>query len=301
MNNLPTNHALTGDRPTVIFLHIPKTAGTTLKHITRRQFSPSETYEFYSVTRESGKGINAFASLPPKRKNKVKFITGHVGFGLHQHIDGPSTYITVLRDPIKRVISFYYFLKRQDKNHPSLEGCKSLEDFIQSVDLVRNDMTKYLSNIKMKTQLAYKGSDVQEDRIACTPADFEQAKKNLRQHFSVVGLTEEFDKTMVLVKRQLGWRVFPYVNVNVARKKTASRQISDEAMASLNEYNHYDIELYRHAKELFQAQIEAQGEQSFNAEYTAFKKALAEHTISPAFKLNAFYNRVSHKLYEVLG
>ncbi|MEL6779903.1 MAG: sulfotransferase family 2 domain-containing protein [Cyanobacteria bacterium J06597_16] len=288
------------EQPLVIFLHLPKTAGTTLKHITRRQYSPSETFEFYSVTRQPAKGINGFISLPEKRKENMKFVTGHIGFGLHQFIDKPSTYITVLRDPIKRVISFYHYLQRTNPNHQSLEGIDSLERFVQSADLVRNDMTKYLSNVKMKTQLAYKGGDAPEDRITCTPEDLEQAKENLRTHFSVVGLTEEFDKTMVLIRRKLGWQVFPYLNANVAKKKTSSRAVSEEAMALLKEYNSYDVELYQYAQSLFQAQISAQGD-DFAVEYKTFEKELSEHTVGLKFKLNSFYNRASHKLYEVLN
>jgi hypothetical protein len=296
------NNSIQREDSLVIFLHIPKTAGTTLKHITRRQYSPSETFEFYSLTQQPAKGITTFASLPPQRKAKIKFVTGHIGFGLHQFVEKPVTYITVLRDPIERVISFYYFLVRQSPNHPSLEGCKNLAEFIQSVDLVKNDMTKYLSTIKLRTQLAYQGEKALEARIECTQDDLEQAKANLRSQFSVVGLTKEFDKSMMLIKRNLGWQVFPYVNANVAKKKTSSRSIPEEIMSLLKEHNRYDIELYQYAQDLFQQQIGQQqkGEQSFDDEYSAFKQSLDEHSIDMKFKINSFYNRASHKLYQAL-
>ena len=42
---------------------------------------------------------------------------GHMTFGLHEVLPQTATYITVLRDPVDRVISAFYFM-RNYKLHP---------------------------------------------------------------------------------------------------------------------------------------------------------------------------------------
>lgn len=40
----------------------------------------------------------------------------------------------------------------------------------------------------------------------CTTEMLETAKKNLREYFTVVGLTEYFAESMLLMKRAFGWK-----------------------------------------------------------------------------------------------
>ncbi|NEQ54548.1 MAG: sulfotransferase family 2 domain-containing protein, partial [Leptolyngbya sp. SIO3F4] len=247
------------DQRLIIFTHLPKTAGTTLKHITQRQYLPNEIFEFYSLTRQPSKGINVFESLAEHRSNKLKFVTGHIGFGLHRLTPRPCTYITILRDPIRRVISFYYYLLRNNPNHADLKDCKSLEDFIQRANIAKNGMTQYLSNAKLKSQLNYKGGRRKDEQYYCTKETLEEAKKNLKENFSVIGIMEEFDKVLVLLKRQLGWQIYPYLKANVAKKKTPREDLSDKAMHLLEIHSKYDIELYQYARQLFYEMIEHKG------------------------------------------
>lgn len=288
------------DRPLVIFTHLPKTAGTTLKHITQRQFSPSETFEFYSLTRRPAKGIEQFKSIYPKRSKDLKFITGHMGFGLHEFIDQPSTYITVLRDPVKRVISFYYYLLRTNPNHADLQGCQGLEDFIKRANLAKNDMTQYLSGAKLKAQFNYTGGVQKEEQCYCDEEMLALAKQNLREKFTVVGTTEDFNKTLMLLKRKLGWQIYPYLKANVAKKKTSDRKISDEAMSLLENYSKFDIELYRYSKQLFNETVQQQGP-DFLEEYEQFEQKIKNQNIDLSFKLSSFYNRSIHKIHQVLN
>jgi len=46
------------------------------------------------------------SQLPEK---KIKIIKGHIPVDLHNYLDQQSNYITMLREPVKRVISAYYF------------------------------------------------------------------------------------------------------------------------------------------------------------------------------------------------
>ncbi|NEO03330.1 MAG: sulfotransferase family protein, partial [Moorea sp. SIO3I7] len=92
----------------LIFLHIPKTAGTTLHYIINRQYKSE--YIFEVNCRESR---NELIRMSEVQKSKIKVIRGHMEFGWHEFIAQPCTYITMLRDPVERVISFYFYILRQ--------------------------------------------------------------------------------------------------------------------------------------------------------------------------------------------
>src|SRR4029077_1199286 len=78
--------------PTVIFLHIGKTAGTTLRRIPRRHYPKSDIMVVRSrpFTREHT--LAQFAELPEAQRSAPRLIMGHTVFGLHELVPRPSTY-----------------------------------------------------------------------------------------------------------------------------------------------------------------------------------------------------------------
>jgi hypothetical protein len=85
---------------TIIFTHVPKVAGTTLKsRLISPNFTESEIKEF--------KGI---VDLIKNRNEDFSILVGHNPFGMGQFTSGKARYFTVLRDPIERSISHYFFI-----------------------------------------------------------------------------------------------------------------------------------------------------------------------------------------------
>ena len=44
--------------------------------------------------------------------DRIRYLSGHVPFGVHRVFDRPARYITVLRNPVERVVSSFYFQKQ---------------------------------------------------------------------------------------------------------------------------------------------------------------------------------------------
>lgn len=105
--------------PVVIFLHIPKAAGSTLKDILYRQYEKEYIYELDS--QKFFQSQEDFKQLNTKEKDKIQLLMGHMYFGLHEFISSPSTYIKMLRNPIQKVISYYYFVSSKLTTHPDYE------------------------------------------------------------------------------------------------------------------------------------------------------------------------------------
>ena len=75
-----------------------------------------------------------------------------------------------------------------------LLGTLAIEEFFkkQPYSELDNDQTRRISGVEPAVG-------------RCTRFTLRKAKTNLRQHFSIVGVAEQFDEALVLLSRTLGW------------------------------------------------------------------------------------------------
>jgi len=55
--------------------------------------------------------VRQFIELPREELERKRLVMGHFGYGLHQRLPGPSRYVSMLREPVDRVVSLYYFFR----------------------------------------------------------------------------------------------------------------------------------------------------------------------------------------------
>ena len=225
----------------IIFLHVPKTAGTTLNRLIEWEY---DLFEMYSVDPVFFRWSAAhLRTLSKGRLNKIRVVKGHMLFGLHEILPQPAIYITVLRDPIERVLSAFYFI-RSYKLHPLYWKFKrenwTLEDFVTRLPR---------ENVQCKMV-----AGAWEE--PCTAEMFEQAKRNLDKHFSVVGLTERFEETLALMKLRFGWKLKSYSSFNVTRSRSKRRDLPQATLDLISEKNTFDVMFYDYAARLFQEAVD---------------------------------------------
>lgn len=267
---------------TVIYLHIPKTGGTTLKRIADRHY-PRESV--YTIERDGT--IDEFKKLSNSRKSKIRLLRGHQGYGLHKYLPGPSTYFAILRDPIERVVSYYYYIRRSPQHYCYdliTSNGMSLKDFLESeADAIAdNGQTRLLSGMMES------GWEVEFGE--CTEEVREAAKENLRKNFAVVGLTEEFDKTLFLLKRTFGWQRLFYARQNVSPKRPKRGNLSQVTLDAVTKVNLFDLELYQYATRIFQEQVRQQ-DASFAKEVESFQSV--NQRLSPLIRMLWEMRRIS--------
>jgi hypothetical protein len=87
------------DQRALIFLHIPKTAGTTLNRIIEWQYNPLSIFTIDPY------GIRATAErlheLPEERRRRLRMVRGHC-YMARTNSPKAQPYNTMLRDPVKR-------------------------------------------------------------------------------------------------------------------------------------------------------------------------------------------------------
>ncbi len=213
--------------------------------------------------------VERFKTMSHDEKRKYKMVLGHMPFGLHEYIEGPSNYIGFLRDPVKRVISLYHYFKRRPETviHERVQTI-SLESFSESnlIADLDNGQVRYLCGIE---ELG-----VGELTASITESHLDLAKSNLENHFAAISITERFNESLILLNRNLGWDVLHYRQANVNPNKDKVK-VSDEAIQLIAERNKFDIALYEYAIQLFEKQIEACGPE-FKDQLAAFEKKNAQ-------------------------
>jgi hypothetical protein len=90
---------------TIVFLHIPKTAGQTI-HSELARVVGQGAVSPVRVHTEAGPGA---AQFPPG----YRLYSGHIDWEALDTLPLPRFVFTVLRDPLERIASFYFYLRRQ--------------------------------------------------------------------------------------------------------------------------------------------------------------------------------------------
>lgn len=200
----------------LIFIHIPKTGGTSLAKIISKQYKPTE---FLYV-------VDSSTITKAKINQNIKCLWGHQIFGQQKDL-GPCIYITMLRNPVDRVISHYYYAKNVLKDNDVARY--SLEEFAQ-INWVTNLQTKYLAG----------GIE-----------NLEQAISNLKT-FAFFGITEMFTESLTLMKKTFGWDNIQYTKENVNEKRQKRETLPNETIEKIKRANFLDVQLYDWAKEHFE-------------------------------------------------
>jgi hypothetical protein len=247
---------------TLIFLHIPKAGGSTISKILEQQYSRAETLTLDDRERQ----IAQLKALPAAQRGQYRLIQGHLFFGLHRFIPRASTYITFLRRPVERVLSFYYYARSTPDHYlyplVTTERLSLKTLLAREVTLeLRNEQTRLLA-----------GDEWEDPQRIVTRAALELAKANLRTHFRVVGLLEEFDASLLLLRRTFDWDLPFYVKENVTKEKPDDTFLDAETRGLIEEANRLDLELYEYARNLFNEQCRAAGD-SFAEELCHFRRS----------------------------
>jgi Galactose-3-O-sulfotransferase len=209
--------------------------------------------------------IARFKTLPAALRGRYRLIEGHLYFGFHRHIPRASTYITFLRRPVERVLSFYYYARSTPDHY--LYSQLVFERLDLKTALAR-ELTSELCNGQTR-QLA--GDEWEDPERVVTRAALERAQANLT-HFRVVGLLEEFDASLLLMRHAFGWHLPFYVKENVTKEKPDEALLDAETLGLIEEANRLDLELYEYARNLFAEQCRAAGD-SFAAELCDFRRS----------------------------
>lgn len=234
------------------FLHIPRTAGTTLNAVLHNHFTPDEILSVYDK-----EDYEAHKYHTPEFFERIKLITGHL---LLDGTDPPTIYgmpvrvLTLLREPVGRLVSEYDFLRTWESNH--------LYALLNDKKIA---FREYLGSTER--QLFYRGKNFMTRCVSGEPFGDEPypekalsiAKKNIESNFAFVGIQERFMESLIMLGDLLGMTNMLHDRRN-ALKREVGTAVDEDDLAYARRLNRADIELYGFACALFDERVRAQGE-----------------------------------------
>ena len=238
---------------TVVFLHIGKTAGSSIRKVLFRNV-PADRVLWIRQPRERPHGflgdhvMRDLAALDEEERRRARLIVGHMYFGVHELIPGECLYLTMLRDPVSRAVSQYaHVLRRTNHRFHELVNTEGmgLSEYITSGLATETD----------NSQTRAIAGDIDTPFGACTPEMLERAKANIDRHFALVGLVERFDETLVQLQSTFGWNRLWNVRANAA-PRSQRPDVTERDREAIQEQNRLDVELYAYAAARFQQRMD---------------------------------------------
>lgn len=244
-----------GDHTVQIFIHIPKSAGTTLCWIAkalciRYGLTLHRSKGAWDTSILSGIPKSALQQLyvfPKDQLQTQDFVTGHFPFGIHELLSRRSTYVTIVREPVSHAVSYYNFLVMKNV----IDSKRRFPDLIEKKEIIDNPQVRQLC-----------GESSLSGR--CNEAVLQCAKRNLEKYFSIVGITDRFNDFVRCWLSMNNWPSVAYPVVQVTGKKKI-QAVHESLRIRLQEYNKFDCDLYNYAAARFATQF-SQYQASFQRE-----------------------------------
>ena len=236
----------------LVFIHIPKTAGTTFTTLLERDLPSASICPAYFPP--------DLLAISAAQLAQYRLIRGHFYLDLIVRLLGDrAQYITFLRDPVARAVSNYLHLQEHGQEAPDAFGERmDIEAFFfhPAVGSMRNVQCRFLG-----TSLELPGSpDLTRALTAETlasqvgkHADAEEALAQL-ERMPFFGLTEQFDESLALYSYTFARRpVLQSPHLNVSGRKVPRDALPRHIVERIMELNEDDMMLYAHAQRLFSA------------------------------------------------
>lgn len=268
------------DSPRIVFLHTPKTGGTSLHSMLKMNFKEQEIFP---------DRYDALLNVSLHNLLTYKYFSGHFDFLAAASIPGNTKLVTMLREPISRILSHYYFYRAHvNKSHPNshvmLANNLSLKEFFSHPDII-NSLSfnnAYASNFlglgrlhswqQAQRSSALTGLALGKQEFSSETNDFlnqnvsvlsKIALKNLEKMDSI-GILENMDLSVQNIFKSVGFETPKKITRDMDLKtiskkgknykKVIKEPITDELLDLVEPLVHLDKIIYQRALEIFNKQ-----------------------------------------------
>lgn len=223
------------------FVHLQKTAGTTLFRRMRRHLGDAAVYPDASDGRppETVLLVDHLLERWRARRSEIRVVTGHFPLCTTEVLGVPFSTFTVLREPVERTLSFLRHHRARTPADRDVPLEVIYEDDIRFHGLVHNHMVKMFA---LRAEEMVAGCMT---RVDFTRAHLDRAKERL-ESVDVVGLQEDFEPFCAELAARFGWDLGPPEHTN----RTEPVDVSPAFVERIAHDNALDVELYEFARDL---------------------------------------------------
>jgi ketosteroid isomerase-like protein len=218
-----------------VFVHVPKTAGTSFNIAMRYALGPDAVSQGFNATN--------MTSSEAERLDRFDVISGHISMADVSRYFSDRAILTILRDPIDRCLSWYYWARKDSTPSFSSDIAAAKRYDIESFfDL---DHRFHYRNV-FNRQVRQLGDHVLNVSTDLDKA-YDAAKATLRSA-AWVGRQE----TLAADLEKLGMRLpemagLPMLPANETRQRSLAAEASPRVIKRIRELNAYDLDLYAFA------------------------------------------------------
>jgi hypothetical protein len=232
---------------TTYFIDIPATGDSSVRSGLEVAFTADERVFLYEQSSQPEMlSIERFTALPRDRRERLSLVMGSFVYGLHRQSRTPHAYVTLVRDPLARILSLYQrFLDlaslRQratdERWRPGTDATTmSLEDFVfgQQHLAVDNGMVRAVAGR-------------QHVRFGQCPDDLlDEAIRHVEQEFTVVLVAEDQATSVRALEAALG-RVVP-ITFGAMEDDRPAAALDPRVRDRIGRLNGLDYALYEFAR-----------------------------------------------------
>jgi len=234
------------------YLHIPKTAGTSLGNIIEAQFLQEQINHEYNSLANIGK-------MDAKEFAEYRLIRGHFTYSLVEKFQSFPHIITMLRHPVERTLSHLLHVK----NIPSFWLHKYVPLTTEPLEevLEYEETKKFICNHQLRLiGYDFNLNHVKEPKMFYVPYEADEALFNTACRrlttCEFVGIAERFTESVELLCSIFYWgRVTHIPKLNMRTCKSQDDKVSDEIVQRILDLNTFEMKFYDFACKLFEERL----------------------------------------------
>ncbi len=227
----------------IIFNHIPKAGGTSLFRFFNEIFGAEHCFRHKVRDPKTDRFSPKIQELSKDQLETYNFLAGHFDFGNHRLIDSPVLYIGIIRDPIARVASDYYYNReRGSKKIRDQAMALTFEEYI--VSKMKNPKSRLVSSAQTVFLSGQKSA--------------EEAKRIIDKWYLACCTSDQLDDMQRMLARLYERPDLEPTRANVTKVKKSDTAVSQETLDKLNERFAEDHKLLAWVREKFESEYRDQ-------------------------------------------
>jgi len=237
-----------------LFLHIPKTAGSLIVDLVRPAYGPKKVVSHGDyLSGRVNMGLNEIVNVrgqSPENFSSKLFVSGHFGFDFAKPLLHDRYSFTFLRDPVERILSYYYFCLTRDPQEYEIYRLTQTVTLDQFLMLGLEDalVNECIWNNQVWQLANGYGHSNGRNILSFSPEELLELAIRHLDEFSYIGFAESFEEDRDHILKALG--ITPPLEKIVSHanpERPTAKDLPPSTVNLLDELTHLDQELYKEA------------------------------------------------------